>query len=102
MIGRPNRTGSGWQGALSVIARMLSPPGRRPRPLVAGLLLLWITGCHTIGKRHEEKRIAQYGIVDPDQARELQKISFPTYVIEPPDELDIAVRPALADWSPGT
>jgi polysaccharide export outer membrane protein len=87
---------------MPMIARMLSAPLLRSRLPVAGLVLLFLTGCSGIGKRHEEKRIPQYGLIDPDQARELHKVSFPSYVIEPPDELDIAVKPSIPDWSPAT
>jgi len=80
-----------------MIARMLSAPGRDLRPLVAGLILLSITGCHGIGRSHEAKRIPQYGVIDPTQARELHKVPFPPHVIEPPDELEIAIRPPLSD-----
>jgi polysaccharide export outer membrane protein len=50
-------------------------------------------------KRHEAKRVPQHGVIDPNQARELQKVSLPSYVIEPPDELDITIKPSPPDSS---
>ena len=41
-------------------------------------------------------KIPQYGVIDPHQPRELQMVSLPPYVVEPPDELEISVRPAVA------
>src|SRR5205823_760935 len=35
------------------------------------------------------------GGVDLQQPRELDKVSMPSYVVEPPDELEISVRPNL-------
>jgi len=84
-----------------MIARMLSAPGR-PRRLAAGLILLSIAGCHGIGKSHEAKHIPQYGVIDPTQARELHKVPFPPHVVEPPDELEIAVKPPIFDGGPAT
>jgi len=81
---------------------MLPALGRHPRPLLAGLIVLSITGCQGLGKKHEAKRIPQYGVIDPNQPRELHKVPFPPYVIEPPDELEIAIRPPLADGNPST
>jgi polysaccharide export outer membrane protein len=50
-------------------------------------------GCSAL-HRHAEKKIPQYGTVDPSLPRELNKTSMPPHVVEPPDELEIAVRPA--------
>jgi polysaccharide export outer membrane protein len=75
-------------------------PGRGVFPCLAVLLpLLAVTGpgCHGIGRRHHERKIPQYGCIDPEQPRELDMVSMPPYVVEPPDELDIAVRPEVAD-----
>lgn len=51
------------------------------------------TGCRTLND-HAEKKIPHLGVYDPDQPRELHMVSLPTYVIEPPDELEVSVRPA--------
>jgi polysaccharide biosynthesis/export protein len=81
-----------------MIARMLLAPCRLSI-MVAGLVLLSVTGCTGLGKRHEAKSIPQYGTIDPNQPGELRKISESPYVIEPPDELEIAVQPTYPDWS---
>ncbi len=39
----------------------------------------------------------QHGVVDPHQPKELEMVSMPPYVIEPPDELEISVRPASVE-----
>lgn len=70
---------------------------RQLRMLLPGALLLLLTGCQGLGSKHAANRIPQYGCIDPNQPRELQMVSLPTYVVEPPDELDIAIRPAIAD-----
>jgi polysaccharide biosynthesis/export protein len=75
--------------------------GMRPAPgrtlvsacLLAGLL----TGCTSLGSRHQARKIPQYGVVDPTLPRELQMVSLPPYVIEPPDELEISVRPSALE-----
>jgi polysaccharide export outer membrane protein len=58
-------------------------------------------GCSSLSRSHEAKHIPQLGVVDPHQPRELRMVSMPAYVIEPPDELEIAVKPAVADLSSG-
>jgi polysaccharide export outer membrane protein len=60
------------------------------------------TGCSTMARKHEANRIPQYGVIDPHQPRELMKSPYPPYVIEPPDELEIAIRPPLPDSAPST
>jgi polysaccharide biosynthesis/export protein len=85
-----------------MIARMLTGSARSPGLLAAGLILLSTTGCLGLGRAHEAKRIPQYGVIDPNQPRELHKMPFPPYVIEPPDELEIAIRPPLPDGNPSS
>ncbi|WP_406696472.1 polysaccharide biosynthesis/export family protein [Singulisphaera sp. Ch08] len=75
---------------------------RLTRQLLLGGLLLLVAGCQGLGSKHAANRIPQYGCVDPNQPRELQMVSMPVYVVEPPDELDIAVRPAIADLTLNT
>jgi polysaccharide biosynthesis/export protein len=83
-------------------ARMLLTAGRRTGPSAMLLILAVATGCSSISRKHEANRIPQYGVVDPHQPRELHKSPFPPYVIEPPDELEIAIRPPLPDGAPST
>ena len=53
-------------------------------------------GCQS-GARRAERNVPQLGIIDPSQPRELAMVSLPPYVIEPPDELEVSVRPATSD-----
>ncbi len=76
-----------------MIAWML--PARMRRGLNAVLLLALgfsLTGCGILGS-HEPQR----GVVDPHQPKELEMVSMPPYVIEPPDELEVSVRPAAVE-----
>jgi polysaccharide export outer membrane protein len=59
---------------------------------LAGLLAT-LPGCG-IFSAHRERKIPHLGCYDEDQPRELQMVSLPPYVVEPPDELEISVRPA--------
>lgn len=73
-----------------MIAWML--PTRVRRLLgVCGLMALAsaISGCGVMGKHRP-----QPGVVNPHQPRELEMVSMPPYVIEPPDELEISIRPS--------
>ncbi len=56
-----------------------------------------LAGCAGLGSRHAEKKIPQLGMIDPNQSRELEMVSMPPYVVEPPDELEVSVRPAYPD-----
>jgi polysaccharide export outer membrane protein len=60
-------------------------------------LLLALSGCGTLGDRHQQKKIPQYGDIDPEQPRELHMVSLPPYVVEPPDELEVSVRPVALE-----
>jgi polysaccharide export outer membrane protein len=74
-------------------ARML--PARMRRTLNAlGLLAMGfsLAGCGVIGGGHSSQ-----AVVDAHQPRELEMVSMPPYVIEPPDELEISVRPAAVE-----
>ena len=77
-------------------ARMLTALRRRRFSLLAGLLPL-LAGCQSLGIAHAARKIPQYGIIDPEQPRELQMVSMPPYVVEPPDELEVSIRPAVPD-----
>jgi polysaccharide export outer membrane protein len=70
--------------------------------LLPAVLLLPLLGCQSLGQKHEAKRVPQYGRIDPHQPRELNKIPFPPYIIEPPDELEIAVSPDFPNWGGNT
>jgi polysaccharide biosynthesis/export protein len=76
-----------------MIARMLSAPGRQ-RLCVLCLLASALTmgGCGMMGKHQP-----QLGVVDPHQPKELEMVSMPPYVIEPPDELEVSVRPTAVE-----
>jgi polysaccharide export outer membrane protein len=78
-------------------ARTLPRLGRLAPTLALPLLL--VAGCTGIGNKVAARRIPQYGVVDPHEPHELQMVSFPEYVIEAPDELEVSVRPAVADLS---
>jgi len=81
-------------------ARTLSAPRRLWLPLALGALPLFAAaGCSSMGNAHASKRIPQPGVVDCNQPRELQMVSMPPYVVEPPDELEVSVRPATPDLS---
>jgi polysaccharide export outer membrane protein len=60
-----------------------------------------LAGCGAMNN-HREKKIPQIGVIDGSQPRELQMVSMPTYVVEPPDELEISVRPASLEISTTT
>jgi len=61
-----------------------------------GLLIPLATGCQ-IGSKHAERQIPQPGVVDLNQPKELEMVSMPPYVVEPPDELEIGIKPAIPD-----
>jgi polysaccharide biosynthesis/export protein len=75
-------------------------PRRRRISLLVGLALTCVAGCQGLARKHEAKRIPQFGEIDPGQPAELRKITLQPYRIEPPDELDIMVRPQFPGWSP--
>src|SRR4051812_31053094 len=77
-------------------ARMLTALRRRRISLLAGLLPL-LAGCTGLGGAHAARKIPQYGIIDPHQPKELEMVSLPPYVVEPPDELEVSIRPAVPD-----
>ena len=77
-----------------MFARMQPAP---PRTFACLLLLAGLlTGC-SFGSRHQARKIPQLGIIDPCLPRELKMVSLPPYVIEPPDELEVSVRPAALE-----
>jgi polysaccharide export outer membrane protein len=81
---------------------MLCRFGWRAGPLAILAICALASGCSTMARKHEANRIPQYGVIDPHQPRELHKSPYPPYMIEPPDELEIAIRPPLPDNPPTT
>src|SRR5262245_30496250 len=59
-------------------------------------------GCSALRDALANRRIPQLGVIDPHQPRELRMVAMPPYVIEPPDELEITVRPATPDLTTTT
>lgn len=55
-----------------------------------------LAGCHVMG-HHQRDEIPHYGVIDPDQPRELTLVSMPPHVLEPPDEVEVSVRPAALE-----
>ncbi len=85
-----------------MIARMLSAPCRRTLLLLVSLAITMASGCAGMSRKHEANKIPERGFMDPDQPRELDKMTMPRYVVEPPDELDIAIKPTPPDWTLNT
>jgi polysaccharide export outer membrane protein len=85
-----------------MIARMLLAPCSGRRIVLAALVLGLVSGCAGTGRKHEARHIPERGIIDPEQARELDKTTMPLYVVEPPDELDVSIKPAPPDWNLST
>src|SRR4051794_7109985 len=79
-------------------ARMLpAPRASRLAPTLMALALAPLaSGCGSMGK-HKEDRIPQLGIIDPHQPRELDMVSQPHHIVEPPDELEVNVKPTVPD-----
>lgn len=73
-----------------------TPPARTALAVLSLLIMGPLAGCGLLDK-HQAKKIPHYGIYDPSQPRELRKVSMPSYVVEPPDELEVSVRPASLD-----
>ncbi|MFO0911070.1 MAG: polysaccharide biosynthesis/export family protein [Isosphaeraceae bacterium] len=58
-----------------------------------------VAGCGSHRTAHALRKIPHPGVIDCNQPRELRMVSMPQYVVEPPDELELAVRPATDDLS---
>ncbi len=74
---------------------------KTPNSLSLGIALAFLSplvGCQSLGDRVAQKHQPAPGIVDPDQPRELMMVSMPRYVVEPPDELEVFVRPTALDF----
>ena len=50
------------------------------------------SGCQFLQKR-VDKRTPPDAVIDPSMPRELCKVSMPLYVVEPPDQLELLVKP---------
>ena len=74
----------------------------RSSGLLAALVCLIGTGCQSVPNAHQASRVPQFGGIDATQPAELRKVSLPAYTIDPPDELEISIRPSLPDWSANT
>jgi polysaccharide export outer membrane protein len=85
-----------------MMARTLPARGRPWLLLLAAVAFGIPPGCAGFGRNHEARKIPARGMIDPDQARELDKSTMPRYVVEPPDELDITIRPTPPDWTLST
>ena len=75
--------------------------GRPARSICLTVMILLIgtsAGCGLL-ERHQNRKVPAYGGYDPASPRELNKVSLPAYVIEPPDELEIAARPESLEFS---
>ncbi len=76
-----------------MVARRISALG--------SLVLLALGGC-AMWQRHAEEKIPQYGVIDPSQPHELQKVVLPRHVVAPSDELRVSVRPATLGFEDRT
>ena len=85
-----------------MIAGMLSAPCRRTLVVVAAVCLTLVSGCAGTGRKHEARRVPDRGYIDPEQARELDKVTMPRYVVEPPDELEVNIKPTPPEWNLST
>ncbi len=71
------------------------PPSTRTllrRNVLLGLMSLTSTGC-VLRRRLAERKVKQLGSVDPAQHREMSLSANAPYVIEPPDSLEVRIRP---------
>lgn len=80
-------------------ARKLLAPCTNRRTFLALCLPALVSGCAGMRRNHEARRIPHPGVIDPEQARELEKMTMPPYVVEPPDELEVSIKPTPPDWA---
>jgi polysaccharide export outer membrane protein len=84
-------------------ATTLSAHGRKWALFLLALAVAPLgAGCSGLSNWHSRKHITQYGVIDPEQPRELHMVTMPEYVVEPPDELEISIRPAVSDLATTT
>ncbi len=55
-------------------------------------------GCGLLDQ-HKADQIPQLGVIDPQQPKELDMVSQPLHTIEPPDELELGIRPEVPELS---
>jgi len=77
------------------------PARRWALPCVLAGLIPALAGCQVLNAQ-AEKKTPHLGAYDPDQPRELQMVSHPPYVVEPPDELEVSVHPSSLEFMPTT
>ena len=75
-------------------ARMRTAP-RRGLAALAVACAAAAAGCQTTGRHGKTE--PPPSMIDCNQPRELQMVSQPMYIVEPPDELEISTRPAVPD-----
>ncbi len=83
-------------------ALLISATDGRPARIFDWVVIFALIGvCNGCGvlDKHQEPKVPQYGGYDPTSPKELNKVSLPAYVIEPPDELEIAARPDNLEFS---
>lgn len=84
-------------------ARTISALSRYRWAVAVGVLpLLAASGCNSTGASRASRHTPQPGIVDCNQPRELRMVSMPPYFVEPPDEVEVSVRPPTPDLSTTT
>jgi polysaccharide export outer membrane protein len=69
--------------------------------MTALALLPLLAGCAALD-RHAERKIPQYGGVDPSQPGELRKVVLPRHVVAPSDELRVSARPGALGFDDQT
>ncbi len=74
---------------------------RLSRAVILPLIVASLAGCSGMAAR-KAKKLPQPGVVDLSQPRELQMVSMPSYVVEPPDELEVSIRPTALEFSTTT
>ena len=85
-----------------MIAGMLSAPCRLALVVVAAVCLTWFRAAPAPAGSTKRGDIPERGYIDPEQARELDKVTMLRYVVEPPDELEVSIKPAPPDWNLST
>ena len=76
-----------------MLTRMVPAGTRRQLGVWVLLGCAWsLVGCGVTNKHKP-----QPGVVDIHQPRELEMVSMPPYVLEPPDEVEISVRPTTLE-----
>lgn len=77
--------------------------GRSCWPLALTLAPLFgVMGCSGLRGNMAANHVPHLGVIDPNQPRELRMVSMPPYVVEPPDELEITLRPVAPDLTTTT